>query len=61
MQGGQPTWEFAYSVVFQPGGSTAGTDGFLYEAYQQAPRTQACIVAQAVIFAYFGPPVASHI
>eukprot|EP00974_Lingulodinium_polyedra_P033752 3245627-Lingulodinium_polyedra.AAC.1 len=61
MGGEQPTWKLTYSVVPQPGGNTTGTDGFPYEAYQLAPRTQTCIVAQTVIFAEHGPPVVLYI
>eukprot|EP00974_Lingulodinium_polyedra_P107642 10418587-Lingulodinium_polyedra.AAC.1 len=39
----------------------AGTDGFPYEAFQQAPRTQACIAGQAVLFADLGTPVVVYI
>eukprot|EP00974_Lingulodinium_polyedra_P048168 4624066-Lingulodinium_polyedra.AAC.1 len=48
-------------VVLRPGGSAAGTDGFPYEVYQFAPLTQACIIAQAVMYAPWGTRIVNCI
>eukprot|EP00974_Lingulodinium_polyedra_P111250 10760794-Lingulodinium_polyedra.AAC.1 len=53
--GGQrPTWEQVHGIVLGPCGSAPGTDGFPYEVYQYAPLTQACLIAQAVLYAPLG-------
>eukprot|EP00974_Lingulodinium_polyedra_P042509 4081133-Lingulodinium_polyedra.AAC.1 len=50
-----------YGVVLEPGGSAAGTDGFPYEVFQQAPLLQACLIAQAAIYGPLGAHVVNHI